>query len=138
MNKWDHRHFKPEEFDCHCKSCKGKQTGLKYMDYSFMSKLDYARMVSGVAYDIKKGCGYRCKKHNKKIGGSRTSLHPEGKASDIPFKNKSICYKILKGLIVADFRRIQVYQREDGSGWVHVDTYKGKSKPNQWFSIKAI
>jgi uncharacterized protein YcbK (DUF882 family) len=138
MNQWDHRYFKPEEFDCHCKECKGKDTGLKNMDSAFMGKLDYARMVSGVAYAVKKGCGYRCKSHNKSVGGSRTSLHPEGKAADIPFKNKTICYKILKGLFVADFRRIQVYQRSDGSGWIHVDTYKGKSKPNQWFSIKAI
>ena len=65
------------------------------MDSNFIEKLEYARINSNVAYDIKKGCGYRCENHNKNIGGSETSLHLEGKAVDIPFKDKTICIKIL-------------------------------------------
>ena len=52
------------------------------------------KYLNEVSYDIKNGCGYRCDDHNKNRGGSNTSLHPEGKAADIPFENNSIkiCY----------------------------------------------
>lgn len=132
------KHFKSGEFDCHCDNCKDKNTGELKMNSDFVEKLDYARINSNVSYDIKNGCGYRCEDHNKNIGGSETSLHPEGKAADIPFKDKTKCFKILYGLFMAGFKRIQVYQRKNGSGWIHCDTYKGSDKLNIWFSIKAI
>jgi uncharacterized protein YcbK (DUF882 family) len=138
MNWKDLNYFSPDEFDCHCNNCKNKNTGEKYMDDDFIHKLHYSRVVSNVVYDVSNGCGYRCEAHNKNIGGSDTSLHPEGKAADIPYRNSTECLKIIYGLIQGGFKRIKVYKKNDKSGWIHVDVYKGNSKPEIWFDIKEV
>jgi uncharacterized protein YcbK (DUF882 family) len=138
MNKADwknYKHLKPSEFNCHCIRCKDKNTGEKKMSKKFMDRLNFSRAYSNTSYDIKNGCGYRCKPHNKEIGGSKTSLHPEGKAGDIPFKNTTKCFKIVYGLILGGFKRIKVYKKSNGSGWIHCDIYEGKKKPVVWFDV---
>jgi uncharacterized protein YcbK (DUF882 family) len=131
---WNYRHFKSSEFDCKCEDCKDKNTGELKMDTGFMEKLEYARINSNVKYNI--NSGYRCRKHNKNVGGSKSSYHCQGKAADILYKSKSFCQKIMFGLQMAGFKRYQIYQDKTGSGWIHVDT--GIKKPSLWLSIKQI
>jgi hypothetical protein len=110
------------------------------MDKDFMDFLQMARSYSGVPYRIRKGSGWRCKEHNKEMGGSKDSEHPKGRGVDIPYYNKHECYRIIYGLIMAGFKRIQVYsyKNKKGYGWVHADRSKLKSKPKEWFSVKEV
>jgi uncharacterized protein YcbK (DUF882 family) len=139
MNKedWIYKRFLSQEFDCHCPRCKGLNTGLN-MDKDFMDFLQMARNYSGVPYRISKGCGFRCKDHNAEIkGSSPSSEHCKGLAVDIPYYNKKECQRIVYGLEMAGFKRIQVYKyKGKHSGWVHTDKSKLKSKPKEWFSIQ--
>jgi hypothetical protein len=138
-SEWNFNHFSSNEFDCHCKDCQGKDTGLN-MDKSFMEFLSMARASANVPFRIKKGCGYRCKSHNKKIGGASSSEHCYGLAVDIPYYNKKECFRIGYGLINAGFKRIQIYEYKNkkGRGWIHADKSNSKSKPKEWLSIKKV
>jgi hypothetical protein len=138
-SQWNFNHLKPNEFNCKCKNCLGKDSGLN-MDLDFMESLAMARASSNVRFRIKRGSGFRCKAHNKKIGGASGSEHTKGLAVDIPYYNKRECYRIIYGLILSGFKRIQVYEYKNkkGRGWVHVDKSKSKSKPKEWFSIKKV
>lgn len=62
---------------------------------------------------------YRCPKHNKKVGGSMTSKHLEGRAFDISSPGKTTKQLLDVALQVPAFRRggIGLY-----NGWIHVDT----------------
>lgn len=137
---WKYSHFKSDEFDCHCKRCKGKDTGLN-MNKNFMESLSVSRSHSDVPYRIKKGCGFRCKLHNAEIkGSSKTSEHVNGLAVDIPFYSTIELMKIVRGLIWGGFSRIKIYSRKKNKqrGWVHADKSKSKIKPKEWFTIKEV
>lgn len=136
---WKFSKFKSTEFDCHCPGCKELNTGLN-MDVDFMKRLQEARMFSDTPYRIKKGCGYRCRPHNKAIGGVSASEHIKGLAVDIPYYNKKECLRIVYGLTSSGFKRIQIYEYKNkkGRGWIHVDKSNSKSKPHEWLSIKKV
>ena len=136
---WIFSRFTSQEFDCHCPRCKKLNTGLN-MDKDFMDFLQMARNYSGVPYRVKKGSGWRCRERNKEIGGSSLSEHCKGLAVDVPYYNKKECQRIVYGLEMAGFKRIQVYsyKNKKGYGWVHVDKSKSKSKPKEWFSVKVV
>ena len=71
-------YFKLEEFECSC-------CGEMGMDMGFLHKLDLARGLAKTPFII--NSGYRCKKHNKNVGGKETSSHLKGKAVDIKVKS---------------------------------------------------
>ena len=101
------KHFNIKEFDCPC--C--KQNNL---ELGFQGKIDYAREVSGVPFVI--NSGFRCKKHNKAVGGKFTSSHMLGVACDINAVDSRRRFRIVEGLLAAGFKRIGI-----GKDFVHVD-----------------
>ena len=106
--------FTAEEFKCPC-------CGKNHIRRKLVLKLDLAREIAGVPFFITSG--YRCAKHNKDIGGSKTSSHLKGLAADIAVQNNIVRLKILKGLIIAGFRRIGI-----GKDFIHCDI--DDNKPN--------
>lgn len=108
-----YKYFKLEEFSCRC--CEKNEILDK-----LVRKLDKAREISGVPYNITSG--YRCRKHNESIGGSENSSHLYGLAADIYTNNHKNRLKILRGLIKAGFKRIGI-----AKNYIHVDIDKKKS-----------
>jgi len=134
--QFKYKHFKPREFECPCEDCKGLKTGLK-MDSEFMTSIEHARIQAGVPFVV--GSGYRCKKHNKAIGGAKDSEHAKGLAGDISFKNLRQAFRIVYGLVQAEFTRIKIYKyKSQKRGWIHADKSKSKSKPDEWFTIEEV
>ena len=109
--------FKPDEFNCKC--------GKNKMDRDFVNKLNEARIISDIPYVITSG--FRCKRHNKAVGGTFTSSHMKGLAVDISAKNSRQKFLIVKGLMQAGFTRIGI-----GENFVHVDDDKEKDKKIIW------
>ena len=102
------KNFDIHEFDCKCGCNENK------MDNKFLEKIDNARDIAGVPFII--NSGYRCPKHNSKIG-STSDNHTKGVAADIKCTNGPTRIKILYGLIKAGFKRIGIHKK-----FIHADT----------------
>lgn len=113
------KHFKIEEFDCKC-GC-----GKNFMKGLFLDMIDSARDIAGVPFNITSG--FRCKKHNKAVGGKKTSSHMKGMASDIECVNSSDRWAIEDGLFAAGFLRIG-----EGDTFVHADNDPYKDQNVKW------
>jgi hypothetical protein len=74
------KNFKSTEFDCKGKHC----CGITKIDSDLVGFLQMIRANFGVAVVI--NSGYRCKEHNKAVGGASKSKHLEGMAADIKVK----------------------------------------------------
>ncbi len=70
--------FKIEEFACKC-GC-----GENKMQNEFLERLQSFRTEIGIPFRI--DSGFRCKRHNKKVGGKPNSFHLKGRAADISIK----------------------------------------------------
>jgi uncharacterized protein YcbK (DUF882 family) len=114
------RHFNREEFLCPC--CLTED-----MDPAFLARLDDAREIAGVPFVITSG--FRCRKHNAKIGGVEDSAHVWGVAADIAAASTSRRFHILRGLMLAGFRRIGLSVED---GFVHVDQDEDKPQDVIW------
>lgn len=68
------KNFNREEFACPC-------CGNAPIEREFVDKLQQLRNLWGKP--IKINSGYRCKSHNKKVGGSPNSQHCLGTAADL-------------------------------------------------------
>ena len=84
-------------------------------------KLDLARELAETPFNITSG--YRCPKHNKEVGGVKDSAHVSGLAVDITVPDNVARLNIIRGLIIAGFRRIGI-----GKDFIHADI--DKTKPN--------
>lgn len=79
------RHFRLEEFRCPC----GCLSEVMHQD--FLLVLDQARELAGVPFQV--SSGFRCIRHNRKVGGSSGSLHVQGRAADLtPDNSTSTAY----------------------------------------------
>ena len=91
------KNFKRQEFEC--KS--GCDMPLEVYEniIKLASQLQFLRDYTGRPISI--NSAYRCKKHNKKVGGSKKSQHLLGKAADIKVQSlKPIeVYAIIEDLI---------------------------------------
>ena len=101
-------HFNESEFMCKC-GCRGNN-----IHHELMQKIDVARGHAGVPFKITSG--YRCPRHNKKIGGVDDSAHVMGYAADIAVGDSHQAFCIMDGLIRAGFNRIGVYDT-----FIHAD-----------------
>ncbi|MBW1996376.1 MAG: peptidase M15 [Deltaproteobacteria bacterium] len=101
------KHFILVEFACPC-------CGKVEMDEGFLRKLDLARDYSIVPFFITSG--YRCERHNDRVGGKKNSAHLRGYAADIKVANSRARYYILEALMRVGFKRIGI-----GSNFIHVD-----------------
>jgi uncharacterized protein YcbK (DUF882 family) len=101
------KYFKESEFECAC-------CGKNMMDKEFLRLLDVARHEAGIPFKI--NSGFRCEEHNKKVGGSETSTHLDGKAVDIACNNSVARGKIVSALIRQGVNRIGIHQ-----DFIHAD-----------------
>ena len=106
------KYFKEAEFAC--PGCGENEISTKLIDM-----LEVARATSLIPFHI--NSGYRCRKHNKKVGGNRLSAHKKGLAADIRAKTSKDRYRIINGLIDAGFTRIGIAKT-----FIHVDIDSSK------------
>ncbi len=69
-------HFVASEFKCPCGNC-----GVTLVSTELVHVLEMLRSALGKPIVITSG--YRCRPHNKFVGGAIHSMHPEGLATDI-------------------------------------------------------
>ena len=110
------RHFKDEEFTCKC-GCEvnGISKALVFM-------LDNARELAKIPFKI--NSGFRCVKHNKKVGGVKDSSHVKGLAVDIACDDEKQRFIMLSALLKIGFKRILIYDT-----FIHVDIDLEKFNP---------
>lgn len=119
--------FKNEEFRCKCGKC---DLGFKDMDPLMISMLIKARVNASIIKSntvFKLNSAMRCKDHNAKVGGSKTSSHMTGYAVDISVTNSSDRHAVVSGLLEAGFTRLGI-----GKNIVHVDNDPSKIKNVIW------
>lgn len=69
-------HFSDYEFECHCNKCELVPPPQELLEVLEDVRSHFSRPVTIMS-------GYRCKKHNKAVGGAKRSKHKLGIASDI-------------------------------------------------------
>lgn len=77
------KNFKRSEYQCGC--------GIKHwnkIDSELVLKHQEIRNNTGKV--VKVTSGYRCRPHNKNVGGSSKSYHMEGRAADIQIKDTDV------------------------------------------------
>ena len=92
--------FERYDFDCNC-GC-----GLNNIRNVFLWKLQLTRTEAQFPFKINSGC--RCKKHNKKEGGTFTSDHLTGEGADIAVSGSWQRLKLVEAAIRSGFIRIGV------------------------------
>ena len=112
------------------------------LDATFVLKLDLASRLVGTSvpfvitycenrrFESTRGFasqiryGYRCPAHNAEVGGVKQSAHMTGLAADIACPDSVTRLKILRGLIVAGFRRIGI-----GKNFIHGESRQARVLP---------
>lgn len=129
------KNFKSTEFDCKGKNC----CGITKIDSDLVGFLQMIRANFGVAVVI--NSGYRCKEHNKAVGGASKSKHLEGMAADInvkgiaPIEVAKYCESIgVKGIGLYDWG-CHIDTRTKKGFWktdkqIKVDTFGGNTDEN--------
>jgi len=115
------KNFTDDEFRCPC--CGEIVDSLTFR--AFLAKLQDARNLACIPFVITSG--YRCKSHNKAIGGKADSSHLKGLAADIRAQTSSERFAIVDGLIKAGFVRVGI-----GKSFVHVDMDSSKPQRLMW------
>jgi len=100
-------YFKTDEFKCPCCD-KVKVSGW------LIHLLNKVRESFGKPMVI--NSGYRCKKHNGKVGGKENSAHRRGTAADIKCTNSIDRFLIIKYALEAGYKRIGV-----SKDFIHLD-----------------
>ncbi len=75
-------HFKSSEFECHCGECELVLPPMELIDVLEDVRSHFGKPVTVMS-------GYRCKVHNKNVGGAPRSKHKLGIAADIKVKDIS-------------------------------------------------
>ena len=114
-------YFKLNEFD----SPDLKGSGA-LMDETLIDMLINARHKAGIPFII--NSGYRTEKHNKKVGGVKSSSHLKGLAVDIKCVDSRSRYLIINALQDAGFNRIGIAKT-----FIHCDIDINKPKNVYWF-----
>lgn len=113
----DCKHFKATEFICPC-------CGKIMVDTLLLDKLCELRKRLGFPLVITSG--YRCKKHNKEVGGKRNSEHLFGKAVDVAIKDSYHRYLFLKEAVTL-FNRIGI-----AHNFIHIGVSKEHPQNVAW------
>lgn len=111
MNK--SQYFTEKELACRC----GCGKGMQDMEQSFLNRLDMLRTSFGGPLVITSG--YRCKKYNEKIKGSKNSQHTFGRAVDVAVAESDKRWKL-----VANALALGLSCGLDGA-FCHVDSREG-------------
>lgn len=99
-------HFKDGEFACRC-------CGEVVVSQELLERLEQVRLVYGPMVVVS---GYRCKRHNSRVGGVSRSYHTRGLAADIKCTNGADRMRLVRAALEAGFSRIGVYKT-----FVHLD-----------------
>lgn len=97
--KW--RHFDLSEFACPC-------CGRNEISRPFVGLLDQARELVGIPFRV--SSGYRCKAHNRQVGGSPNSEHLVGFAADILAMDSETRFLIVSAALQVGIRRIGLHE----------------------------
>lgn len=111
--------FRVSEFACHGSGCCSEVK----IDTKLVSYLQTIRDHFGKSITITSG--YRCSKHNKKVGGVSGSRHTKGQAADIVVSGVTPA-EVAKYAESIGIKGIGLYEAKDGN-FVHVDTREKKS-----------
>ena len=111
-------HFTVEEFMCPC-------CGEVVIEQDFIEKLEEARLEADIPFVI--DSGYRCKAHNKAVGGKANSAHRKGYAADIVVATDHQRALIVIAAIHAGFTRIG-----PAKTYVHLDASPTLPTPRLW------
>jgi len=106
-------------FACHC-------CGVNWIDHRLEHLVEQLEIRTGGALVITSG--YRCKKHNKKVGGSPTSSHLGGLAVDIACEASPLRFRILQTAVILGFARIGIYKN-----FIHLDIDRAKAQEVIWY-----
>ena len=120
------KNFKLKEFKCKC----GCDMPLEVYEniIKLASQLQFLRDYTGRPITI--NSAYRCPKHNKKVGGSKTSQHLLGKAADITIQSlkPAEVFMIIEDLIDMGHMLqggLGLYEKK---GFTHYDIRKTKAR----------
>jgi len=120
------KNFKLKEFECKC----GCNMPLEVYEniIKLSSQLQFLRDYTGRPITI--NSAYRCPKHNKKVGGSKTSQHLLGKAADITIQSlkPAEVFVIIEDLIDMGHMLqggLGLYEKK---GFTHYDIRKTKAR----------
>jgi len=116
------RFFKPWEFACPC-------CGKNNIDMRLVFLLDHLRVW--MAQPLKITSGYRCKKHNREVGGVPDSAHLKGLAADIYVPNSNFRFFLVHFAIIVGFQRIGI-----AKNYIHLDIDKEKPQHVLWLYQK--
>lgn len=122
------KHFKEYEFECQCDY--GCGLGLKDMDIRAVEMLDLARSIAKEPIILNRAVS--CERHNEDIGGIPNSSHlanPIATGFDIKCRDSNKRFRIVKGLMMAGFKRILVYPT-----FIHADN--DESKPQEILVVR--
>lgn len=112
--------FNVSEFACHGSGC----CSTVKIDEQLVAYVQKIRDHFGVPVTV--NSGYRCAKHNKKVGGVSTSQHTQGKAADIVVKGIAPA-EVAKYAESIGVKGIGLYEKAKDGYFVHVDTRTNKS-----------
>jgi uncharacterized protein YcbK (DUF882 family) len=120
------KNFKLKEFECKC----GCDMPLEVYEniIKLSSQLQFLRDYTGRPITV--NSAYRCPKHNKKVGGSKTSQHMLGKAADITIQSlkPAEVFMIIEDLIDMGHMLqggLGLYEKK---GFTHYDIRKTKAR----------
>jgi hypothetical protein len=120
-------HFRASELDCNC-------CNTLVIDLDLIKSLEAYRNV--VKTPIYITSGYRCQKHNARVGGVSNSFHTKGLAVDFNLGRKNMIFAMFP-ILFNYFNRIGIYAEAWDSGnnyikgFFHVDTGSTPS-PRYW------
>lgn len=112
INKQLSKNFKLSEFDCKCNRC-----NKVLLDTKLVELLQKIRDHFGAS--IKVNSGYRCKAHNKEVGGSSSSNHLKGMAADIRVEGVEP-REVAKYAESIGIKRIGLYEGDKEGDFVHI------------------
>lgn len=118
--------FDLNEFECHCGCEMGFEIPGKLV--TLCRSLEIIRAEFNKPITIVSG--YRCKKHNKAVGGAENSKHCEGIAADIRIKGVSISNLHKAILKLIDEKKIPNGGVGVYKNWIHYDIRKGAARWN--------
>lgn len=110
------KNFSSSELDC---KCQYKSCNKTLIDLEHIAKLQKLRDMVGPIHITS---GFRCKKHNKDVGGTPTSQHTKGTATDI--QHKQLPYQVIAEWAGKMFEGgIGIYNT-----FVHIDSRGSKAR----------
>lgn len=128
-------HFNVQEFKCKC----GKNHEIK-IDETLINFLEMLFPVLGAKWCIVSS-GYRCREHDKRVGGSGYGQHTTGRAADVCFfdeENKPISSKIVS-CKAQDLGIPGIANINKKFNFIHLDTRtSGKYYGNEIFGYNTV